>query len=120
MPGRKKPRGDDQALNPVLETVLALPAARVSHRHTHEPDPYESPPGAVRVTSQDPPKRNPTREDKRGKSLAKAEQTMRANRYDRYLDLLLKHEGNEVEALAEVYGLAPDAVLAQRRELAAD
>jgi len=116
---RRKAKGDDQLLNPP-EAVLALPAPRVSHRHAHAEDPYESPPGAVVVVSSSVPKRPQTPLDATRRTVARKDQQMRGNRYERYLLLMQEYEGDQVKALAEVYGLEPGEVRLRLRELHAD
>lgn len=119
---RRKPHGEDQALNPILQDgpILALPAPRIGHKREHEPDAYESPPGAVLTQHQGPIKRKLTAADRKHRREAQAEQQMRANRYDRYLDLVREYAGDREAALAAVYGLTKEAARAQLRELLTD
>lgn len=121
---RRKPVSNDQLLN--NEPPLMLPAPRPAHKHGHDRDPYETPPGAVPAkvsnlkTQTGPIKRQQTKADELARQEAKSELRIRASRYRSYLDEMIANGGDQLAALAVVYGLDIDEVKARRDELHAD
>lgn len=111
-------------------TMLALPPPRVvthAHKHEHERDPYESPPGAVparvtnaRTTQQAPLKRRMTREDLSKREAAREDMRVRSNRYLRYLDLLRANGGDKISALAAIYSVSLEQAHERQYELHLD
>lgn len=109
--------GDEQRLN--NDMPLMLPAPRPS-RHTPE-DPYESLPGAVPTSvTTEPIKREMTGTDIKLRKQAQLDAKVRGARYDRYLDAMTEHDGDQEKALADVYNLPVEQVRLQRAELHAD
>jgi len=122
---RRKSRGDDQLTN-MEQPPLMLPPAHPRHRHEHDKDPYESPPGAVPgkasnvTTIHAEPKRRMSKEDLAARTAARTELRARATRYNDYLDVLAETGGNQITALASVYGVTEEEAKANRMELQAD
>lgn len=104
-----------------------LPAPRPAHKHGHDRDPYETPLGAVpaKVSNivrelQRPITRPQTKADELARQEAKSELRIRASRYRSYLDEMIANGGDQLAALAVVYGLDIDEVKERRDELHAD
>jgi len=120
---RRRPIGDDQLID-VEAPPLMLPSPRPTHRHEHEVDPYQSPPGAVpvrlRSESTSPLKRKMTKADLEARNAARKERAMKAERYARYLEELTDQNGNQEQALAIIFGLQIEEVRLRRLELHAE
>lgn len=117
---RRKPKGETQTLE---SPILMLPPGKPRHRHPHEDDPYESLPGGVprvEVTGHEPITRKLSRAEEQQRSVALSEQAMRATRYTRYLEAMVRLGGDQIAALAEVYELTPQDVEERHLELQAD
>lgn len=120
MPRKKKP---DPATMPeeLDHQLLPMPVpAGTGRPHEHRVDPYRTLPGAVPAPEEPPKKRGkrPTKDE-----LAEQQREhgrMRLARYDRFLDALAVNGGDEIDALAKVYGVTPQEADARRDELIAD
>ncbi len=117
---RRKAVGTEQLLNQE-PPLLALPSPRIAHKHEHEIDPYESPPGAVPVIlSEKPLKRKQTAEDVATRKAARMEARALATRYERYLDLMAQSGGDRDQALASVFNVSIEEAQERRLELHAE
>lgn len=103
---------------PMMGETLMLPAPSPirtgGHKHEHDIDPYSTAPGPVpgrtskMRTTESEPKKNPTQKDLAERDYRKDEQKMLAHRYNRYLDMLTKHGGDRLAAIAETMNLPVD------------
>jgi hypothetical protein len=114
------PRRSQPAVIPefVDETApLAIPAPRKEHEH--RVDPYRSLPGAM--PGPDQPKRRPGRPRKDDvEAIARREQQTKLARYDRYIDAVIALSGDQVTALATVFGIEVGEADQRFEELLAD
>ena len=113
---RKKPQVDDQG------PPLMLPAPRVTHRHERDVDAYASPVGAVpgRTIKQEPIHRDLTAEEKAEQTALRKSLSRKGQRYDQWLDALIKHGGVKVKALMEVCDITEEEAYLRQYELEAE
>jgi hypothetical protein len=89
-------------------------------KHHHE-DAYESLPGAVANVKRGPEEpAPPTRANLALAADVRADQEMRAARYDRYLEALASNMGDAVAALAEAFEITQEQARANQRALHAE
>jgi hypothetical protein len=104
---RKKAKDVEQTLDAPIQIRLAQ---RAHHRHEHEIDPYQSPPGSVKTLRSQPLDRPLAGSELALRDAARQEQRDASMRYTVYLDMLGHFGGNRVKALAVAYasGVDPD------------
>ena len=123
---RKKPRGEEQTLEaPVL--MLPPPTRIPPHRaHERAVDPYETPAGAVpgkvsnaRTTGRKPLERKLNAEEQHQQLALQEETRVKRERYEQWLDALIEHGGDRVEALVQMTSLSAAEVRTRMSELVA-
>lgn len=119
---RKRPKQDE---TPMDAPMLMLPAPRTPHKHgAHEKDPYATLPGSVpgratneRIVKSTPIERELTEPERAQQLLLQNEVVVKGARYNAWLDALIKHGGEKILALCDVFGIEEDVARANQLSL---
>lgn len=118
---RKKAPAPVPTPEELSDQLLPMPVLLGTRRqeHEHRVDPYKSLPGAMPEAPK-APKRGAKARKEELEEQARVHSRARLARYDRFLDNLADFNGDEVQALAIVYGISLEEVEARRAELLID